>query len=265
MPLNSQIYRGEVTHERITPVRHAFSYPMTFFAFDLSELPILHQDVSYFGYNEKKFLTLNDSDYLHGSSEPIIDQLDPLIGPQHSGQRTLLVTSPRYFGYAFNPVNFHLRLKDEQLIAAVAEVNNTFGDRHVYPLKTLQQTAVDTWTAQCPKDFHVSPFNNMSGEYQFTFRFRSQQLYLGVDLHRQGHCVMKTWIQGNGHPVNNAAILHYALAHPFDTALNSMPRIIWQALQLYCIKRMQVYKRPTPHSPNTLINRDQPDGQRDVI
>ena len=61
----------------------------------------------FFGYNEAKPLRLNDSDYLNGSSEPIIEQLDRLLPVKELGQSTILVSSPKYFGYAFNPVNFH--------------------------------------------------------------------------------------------------------------------------------------------------------------
>ena len=262
---HSQIFRGEVVHERVGPVSHEFTYPMTFFAFDLAELPSLHRQAQLFGYNERNLLTLRDVDYLHGKTVSIVDQLSVILGPEQPGERTMLVTSPRYFGYAFNPVNFHLRLKGEELLAVVAEVNNTFGDRHIYPLTDLVQNAPCAWSAECPKDFHVSPFNNMEGDYHFTFRITGNELFLGVDLHRDGTCVMKTWIRGEGHAMNRSSIFRYALLHPFDTALNSMPRILWQAGQLYFKKRMEVYKRPSPDSAHTLIDSDASEGRRQVI
>lgn len=261
----SQIFRGEVVHERVGPVPHEFTYEMTFFAFDLAELPKLHHQAWLFGYNEKNLLTLRDVDYLQGKASPILDQLSVIFGSEQPGERTMLVTSPRYFGYAFNPVNFHLRLKGEDLLAVVAEVNNTFGDRHIYPLTDLAQNGPCAWSAQCPKDFHVSPFNNMEGDYHFTFRITGNELFLGVDLHREGACVMKTWMRGKGQVMNQSSILRYALSHPFDTALNSFPRILWQAGQLYFKKRMQVYQRPSPDSANTLIDNDIPECREQVI
>ena len=148
-------------------------------------------------------------------------------------------------------------MQGDRLLAVVAEVNNTFGDRHVYPLTDLAAgDVVHTWTARCPKDFHVSPFNDLSGEYHFTFRVEAAELHLGVDLYREGQCVLKTWIQGQGAAVTRASIWRYALLHPFDTALNSMPRIIWQAAQLYYKKHLTVYTRPSPQSEQTLIDRD---------
>ncbi len=257
MTLNSRIYRGIVTHERQHPVSHAFTYPSTFFAFDLTELDQIAEQIAIFSHNKRNLIRVSDQDYLYGEPMPINQQLEKLIAPERDGEHTLLISSPRYFGYAFNPVNFHLRMAGTQLLSVVAEVNNTFGDRHVYPLKDLKQTADHTWTAQCSKAFHVSPFNNMEGDYHFTFKIDEKHLFMGVDLYRDGKYVLKTWIEGKPRAITTAAIFRYSLLHPFDTALNSMPRIIWQAALLYYKKKLQVYKRPSPTSENTLIDKDE--------
>tara|TARA_X000000368_G_C23026774_1_gene710603 strand:- start:977 stop:1690 length:714 start_codon:yes stop_codon:yes gene_type:complete len=231
---------------------------MTFFGFDLAELDLIARQTNLFGHNTRALISLKDSDYLRGETKPIEQQLEKFLPPLQTGERTLLVSSPRYFGYAFNPVNFYLRLHNAKLLSAVAEVNNTFGDRHIYPLIQLSEREEDTWTASCAKDFHVSPFNDLSGEYAFTLKVTEDTLHLGVDLHRKGGRVMRTWIQGSGHSISNRSIRSYALFHPFDTALNSMPRIIWQAAILKYRKHLKVYKRPSPESKNTLIDRDKP-------
>jgi DUF1365 family protein len=265
MTLHSRICRGSVIHERLRPTPHAFTYPATFFAFDLSELSALSKHAWLFGYNENRLISIHDKHYLHGHKDSIGQQLDTLLPPQEAGEHTLLISSPRYLSYAFNPVNFHLRMRGQTLIYVVAEVNNTFGDRHVYPLTKLTQRAPHTWTATCPKEFHVSPFNNMNGDYHFTFRISDNHFHLGVDLHRDGACVLKTSIQGTTHAITNASIWRFALLHPFDTALNSMPRIIWQAAQLYYKKKLQLYTRPEPDSANTLIDRDRAKEPNNVI
>ncbi|MEN8725674.1 MAG: DUF1365 domain-containing protein [Lentimonas sp.] len=253
MTYRSQLFRGKVIHERLGAAPHAFTYPATFFSFDLAELPKLSKQASLFGHNQFRTLTLNDHDYLDGSTQTIAQQLDELI-PHENTTHTLLVSSPRYLGYAFNPVNFHLRMQGDQLLAVVAEVNNTFGDRHIYPLTELKEKDPNCWTSTCPKDFHVSPFNNMNGEYHFTFRIEDDFIFLGVDLYRDGEYVLKTWIQGSAKPLTNSTIWRYALLHPFDTALNSIPRILWQAAQLYYKKKLQIYTRPVPTSKHTLID-----------
>jgi hypothetical protein len=42
--------------------------------------------------------------------------------------------------------------------------------------------------------------------------------------------------------------------HPLDTALNAMPRILFQASVLYLRKKLKVFQRPRPFSENTLID-----------
>ncbi len=265
MILRSRICRGTVTHQRLSPISHAFTYPSTFFAFDLSELDQIAKQVAIFSRNATNLLCLNDRDYLHGTTAEINQQLDRLLDPEKDNEHTLLITSPRYFGYAFNPVNFHLRMSTDQLLSVVAEVNNTFGDRHVYTLRKLTQTADDTWTVQCPKAFHVSPFNNMEGVYHFTFKINDPHIFMGVNLHQGGQCILKTWLEGRQRTLTSTAVFKYALLHPLDTALNSFPRILWQAAQLYYKKHLKVYTRPTPISEDTLIDRDKKGESTTVI
>jgi DUF1365 family protein len=259
------MYRGKVFHERLGETGHAFTYPMTFFGFDLGELRQIEDEATLFGHNRPRPLTVHDKDYLRGERIPVEIQLEEFLGPVSEGQRTLLFTSPRYFGSGFNPVNFYLRVAGRGIQAAVAEVNNTFGDRHIYPLPSLTEEAACTWSARCPKAFHVSPFNDMSGEYLFTFRLKDDAIFLGVDLWKKDRLAMKTWISGRAQPITNWQSTRYALLRPFDTALNSMPRILWQAGQLYFRRKLKVFERPTPISDRTVIDRDHPEGHRHVV
>ena len=256
--MNSAIYRGVVVHRRLTPREHRFSYPHTFFAFDCAELDNLSATCPWFHHNRRGILSLRDRDYLDGRDEPVERQIERYLGAADPGDRLLLVTSPRYLGYAFNPVNFHLRLRGDALVAAVAEVNNTFKDRHVYPLTELREAGNGTWTAEAAKHFHVSPFNDMEGSYRFTLSVRPGALHLAVDLYRDGACVMETYIAGKARPLTNRSVLRHALLHPLDTAANSMPRILWQAAKLHYGKKLEVFRRPVPTHPMTIKRREDP-------
>jgi hypothetical protein len=66
-----------------------------------------------------------------------------------------LQTYPRVLSYTFRPVSFwYAHRHDGTLRAIVAEVNNTFGERHCYLLDAPRWGA----QAQAHKVFHVSPF-----------------------------------------------------------------------------------------------------------
>ena len=250
-----KLYRGTVFHERIFPAYHKFSYPFTFFHFNPSQLESLSEKHSFFGYNQKCLLEIRDIDHLRGHPKAIQEQLTEFLGPESEHEQTLIFTSPRYLGMAFNPVNFYFRINQEaELVRALVEVNNTFGDRHLYPLNNLKKSSDGSYKASAEKAFHVSPFNPIAGEYHFTFKLSEQSVYLGIDLYENEQCKMKTYMQGQAHALDLKQLIRYCLTHPFDTALNAMPRILFQASVLYLRKKLKIFARPNPFSENTLID-----------
>ena len=250
-----KLYRGTIFHERIFPVYHKFSYPFTFFHFNPNDLPSLSEQHSFFGYNKKCLLEIRDIDYLRARNIPIQKQLLEFLRPEKESEQTLIFTSPRYLGMAFNPVNFYLRInQNKELLQALVEVNNTFGDRHLYPLYHFQKSPNGSYKASSKKTFHVSPFNQIAGEYHFTIRLNEESVFLGIDLYENDQCKMKTYMQGRAHALDPKQLIRYCFMHPLDTALNAMPRILFQASILYLRKKLKVFARPSPVSANTLID-----------
>jgi uncharacterized protein len=73
-----------------------------------------------------------------------------------------LHTYPRVLGYVFKPVSFwYCHRADGSLAAIVAEVNNTFGERHCYLLAGPDLAFGRELRAR--KVFHVSPFCDVQG------------------------------------------------------------------------------------------------------
>jgi DUF1365 family protein len=78
-----------------------------------------------------------------------------------------LQTFPRVFGYAFNPVSFwYCHDSHGQLIAVLADVNNTFGEHHAYLLANPMAAPSSTAALSCRKLLHVSPFCQVAGHYR---------------------------------------------------------------------------------------------------
>jgi len=239
------------------PSEHKFLYHYTFIGVDLEELEALDQTFFFFGYNRPRILSINDEDFLHGKPDLKKEVKKHLLGAgRHS--RIHLFTSPRYFGYAFNPVNFYLAIDKDRLTAALVEVNNTFGDRHSYPLPQPKPgKQPHTWIAYAAKSFHVSPFNDMEGYYCFVFHIPpGKSIRLEINLYRDDQRVLSTYLSGKQIPLTQSALLRYAIFRPWDTAVNNMPRILWQAAQLHWRKKLTVYKRPIPSNPHTLKQRE---------
>jgi len=141
--MKSKIFRGVVKHTRFEPVRHEFQYPLYVYGFDLDELQELNRRLPLFGYNRRRPVSLHDADYLDEQPDSIKEKLLRFLdtdGVKEPVSSVLLISSARYFNYVFNPVSFYYCLNARgELVRVVAEVNNTFGERHVYIPKQKTQ------------------------------------------------------------------------------------------------------------------------------
>lgn len=248
--MTSRIYKGKVMHARRSPVRHNWVFPFYFYAIDLDELPELDRTVRGFGYNRWRPVCLRDSDYLRGSSS-FREQLSELIDTSEV-DRIILVTVARFMAKVFNPVSFYYCLrKDGSAAHMVAEVNNTFGERHLYVMEGSGDFPLE---CRHEKQFHVSPFNNMGGHYEFKFSEPKETMSIDIQLVRSGATVLDAAMWGKGFTLTTSNLWKIVLCQPFTAAL-IMPRILWQAAILHYKKKLHVYKHPIPATPNTIKTR----------
>jgi len=254
--MNSLIYTGVVEHTRLQPVRHQFGYSLYFYGLDLDELADLDRRLPLFGHNRFRPASLHDTDYLDARPGTIRERLSRYLQERDCGDgiaRVMLITSPRYFNYVFNPVSFHYCLSaEDQLVCVVAEVNNTFGERHLYVLKEREGRApgfVARYTAR--KAFHVSPFHSMEGDYEFLFSDFRKELDIRVNLRRDGEPVFQARLAGRPQPLTAKNQLLTLLKHPALPHL-TVPRIIWQAAKLHYQRDLPVYHKPIPRSVMTI-------------
>jgi DUF1365 family protein len=88
----------------------------------------------------------------------------------------LLLAQPRVLGHVFNPVSFWLAMTPGTCCGVViAEVSNTFGDRHSYLCHHDDLRRSPGPTAEARKIFHVSPFQPVEGGYSFRFDIRDDR------------------------------------------------------------------------------------------
>lgn len=181
------MYTGWIDHTRHQPVYHHLRYRLYLYGIELGELDHLDRHLPLFGYNRFRPATINDRDYLDQGPGTIPGKLKRLIDtdvPEVTLGRIVLVTSPRYFNYIFNPVSFYYCFDaGDRLAAAVVEVNNTFGERHVYVLPNPNGNGFPA-TFETRKRFHVSPFNRVEGIYRFSFGDIRRELDIRIELWR---------------------------------------------------------------------------------
>lgn len=252
--MNTRLFDGQVMHCRLSPIKHDFQYPLRMFAFDLEELKELDETWSGFGYNRRALLSLHDRDYLVEGDDSLRDKFETLLSNYNVERpaRVVLLTSPRWCGYVFNPVSFYLCFDDEQeLMCVVAEVNNTYGEKHVYVLDELKQTSENHWSCEAPKEFHVSPFFQTDGEYRFHFRLREDDWDIRVHRGVNGERELLTRLSGELKPLTQNTLWRQALLRPFAFWM-TMPRILWHACLLHYHRGLPAYAKPKPTSTMTI-------------
>ena len=257
--MKSKIYTGFVEHTRHLPVYHHFRYPVYMYGFDIDELSVLDKKLPFFGYNRLRPTSINDADYLEirpgGIKAKLLDLLPEADRTQVA--TVMLITAARYFNYVFNPVCFYYCFdRRGDVIRLVAEVSNTYGERHVYLPEPLpggtSETEIRQYTAE--KAFHVSPFNNMDGRYEFFCSPPGQTIDVAIHLVREGKKIFEARFQAGGRELTRAAHLGALLRHPVMPHL-TMPRIIYEAMRLYYRKHMPWHDKPAPSDPMTIRHR----------
>ncbi|HMP72094.1 MAG TPA: DUF1365 family protein [Kiritimatiellia bacterium] len=253
--MNSRIIHGWVMHARIEPRNHAFRYPACWFVLDLDELPRLAQTLRFFGYNRKRPWAIHDRDFFEGRPGSIREHALRHLADHgvHTPHRIELITCARYFNYVFNPVSFYLAYDDQNcVIAALAEVNNTFGERTLYPLThPLPPRPGFAARFQIPKNFHVSPFNDLTGDYLFDFSPTHTEIDIHVDIQKHDRIVFTSRWHGPTRPLTDKNLLRSIAIYPI-TAMLTVARIHWQAAILYFRKKQPFYSKPVPESPTIL-------------
>jgi len=264
--MNSRILRADLYHRRYEPVTHEFHYPLYMYVFDLEELADLDREVPLFGYNRRALVSLHDRDYLSDAGGTIRDKIRRLLEQEGLGRSVhaiYLVTAARYAGYIFNPVSFYYCLgADGAIVCIVAEVNNTFGERHIYVLKdhlpAPQGFAASFKTA---KRFHVSPFFTRQGEYTFFFSAIGETMDIRIHYFREGRPQLKTRLTGPCLPLTRRTLPMTVMRRPVQ-AVMSIPRIFYQAAILHFKKGLPINGKPVPMDPGTMEKAPSPLFQR---
>lgn len=233
---SNRLLKAKVWHLREKPKRNEFTYSVYYLAHrvgsDLAKTPRL---LSFDRFNVlslyKKDLGKKDgSEWLPW----IQDQFRSHGVAVSESDSVEVISHPRLFGYAFNPITFWLLLNEhEEIKAVLCEVHNTFGDTHNYVLAHPDGRAIapeDVFTAA--KNLYVSPFNTMDGYYTFTFARTADSFKTDIIYYVGEEAVVKTAMQGRYSRLSSLSILGVVFAYPLMTVM-VVARIHWQAIKLW--------------------------------
>jgi hypothetical protein len=242
MNWRSAIYAGTLTHRRLNGPDHGFAYPIYMHLLDLDEIDDIAARLRWFGRNRVRPVAFYDRDHLGAPGATVKDNLRAFVegaGHRWPGGRVSVLTHCRVFGYVFNPVSFfYCHRPDGELGMVVAEVNNTFGDRHPYVLPVERGEVREAgkagpryrWVEK--KVMHVSPFYSLDGSYVWDFDVPGEASHTRVDVTLRGERLFAATLTLRRRELTDAAIRAVLVRYPLMT-VKVIGAIHWEALKLW--------------------------------
>ncbi len=244
MSLAVEHIRGTTFHGRKGEIDNAFRYSVDYVLTEAEGSP---RAPMLFARNKAGAFSLRDRD--HGG-EPGDGQGATWVRAvlKDTGvdiARIELLAQPRVLGHVFNPVSFWLVYgADEALHTVIAEVTNTYGDRHSYLCQRADKGPITREdTLQSTKIFHVSPFQPVEGGYTFRFDITPERIGIWID-YTAGNGGLLATLTGKREPLTNRGILAAMLRRPLGLR-RVLGLIHWQALKLWW-KGAAFRTRPEP-------------------
>ena len=238
--MRPRLYRTRVAHGRTERVRHGFSYRHATWLVDLDDLPVLPRGL-------RVLARFDARDHLGAPDATLRANVDAYLateGIDLDGGSVHMLATPRSFGHAFNPLSvFWCHDREGALVCVVAEVHNTYGERHCYLLRPDAEGR-----AGADKAFYVSPFFGVDGRYEMTFTdpvrtgpSGDDELQVAITLTRSEHVVFRAAVEGRPDPAT-PSFLAGALRHP-AAGRRVMALIRLQGIRLW-LKHLPVTPRP---------------------
>lgn len=245
LPALPALVEGTVGHARRAPMRHAFRYRIYQWLVDVDDLPRMPALL-------RPFSTFKASDHLGDPTRSIranIDHFCELHGVDLTGGRVLMLANARVLGHTFDPLSAFWCLRpDGSLACIVAEVHNTYGERHAYFLQPG-----DDGRAATDKAFYVSPFFTVDGGYELQFKLGPELVSSSIVLRQGGDAVFSATFRGRPRRATPGRLARLIISKPLMThRVSLLIRIhgIW-----LWFRRLPVVQR-RPHDHQEGVSRD---------
>ncbi|HET7327493.1 MAG TPA: DUF1365 domain-containing protein [Nocardioidaceae bacterium] len=235
-PVLPAIVDGQVSHQRHQPFRRRFRHRAYQWLVDLDDLPRLPPLL-------RPLASFRAADHLGDPDRSIkhnVEHFLALHGVDLTGGRVLMLANARVVGYVFDPLSVYwCYAADGTLACVVAEVHNTYGERHAYLLRPGERGAANT-----DKRFYVSPFFDVSGHYEMRFELTPDTVETVIVLHHDGRRSLTATFTGRPRPATRRTVLGVSVRHP-AMPLRVSALIRWHGIKLWA-RGLPVVPR-TPH------------------
>ncbi|CAN5271717.1 DUF1365 family protein [soil metagenome] len=212
------LYRTRITHLRRAPVHHYFEHKSYSWYVDIDELPKLPAPL-------RPFARFEARDHLEAAPgdgpDTLRRRVDAFLAGHDihlRGGRVTALMQARVLGYVFNPLSlFWCHDADGELQAVIAEVHNTYGDRHAYLLPPDQGQP-----SMVPKKLYVSPFNEVDGYYLVRAPRPTEELDVTISLHRDHNPAFVATMRGARRKAGTAQVARLQLTAPVAPLMGAL-------------------------------------------
>lgn len=236
-----------VAHRRTRPWDYAFTHKTTSWLVD-ADAPNAS-----FPRWLRPLLQIRGRDHLGPGEDAVGDKVRRALEDLEqdwSAAQVLMLTNARTTGHVFDPLTTYFCFDEGGRFEGIlAEVHNTYGEQHCYPLPALptgstdgpgSRTAVSTTV---DKEFYVSPFFTVSGRYDIKARLTDDQVVVSIALTQDGERVFCGSVRGGLRPATTSAVLRAYLRRPFGSQTVST-LIRFHGIRLW-LRRLPVVPRRT--------------------
>lgn len=241
------LYDVRISHTRSSPVRNSFDYRGHLWLVDLDDVAAGRvtqgRPLPRVLRGQARF---EAADHLGDPARSIkanVVEFARLHGVDDVARVVMLAsarTGAARLSYVFNPLSTHWCYRaDGSLACLVAEVHNTYGERHAYLLRPD-----DAGRADADKDFYVSPFLPVSGRYRMRFSAPGERLHIATALTQGDSSPFTATVRGTARAATVRTIRSATLRRPL-MALRVSALIRVQGVNLW-LRGLPVVAR-TPH------------------
>jgi DUF1365 family protein len=233
LPASAVLYDCRVRHARRAPLRNVFRYRTCLWLVDAADVPRLGPVARF-----------SAGDHLGDPRQPIaanVRRFAAANGIDLTGGRIRMLTTPRVAGMVFNPLTVYwCRAAGGALACVLAEVHNTYGQRHTYLLVPDERGR-----AEARKEFYVSPFYPVAGRYRMSLPEPGERLGVSVTYEPPDGPPFTAVLTGRAVPATWPNVMRLTVRRPLPGAVTAA-RIWWQGIGLF-----RRGLRPQPRPPRS--------------
>ncbi len=229
------VARTRVGHRRTRPFDYAFRHRSTSWLVDADDA------AQPFPRALRRVLTVRAEDHLGTGTGTLGDKLRRHLhdrGLDWDVDRVLVLANARTFGHVFDPLTTYFCFgRDGELTGVMAEVHNTYGEAHCYPLEVDRRgrTSMD-------KEFYVSPFFAVEGRYDIRAQLTAARVSVSITLTQEDVRVFSGHVVGELEPATRSRVWRAFARDPLASQRVSF-LIRWHGIKLW-LRRLPVVPRP---------------------